>query len=183
MADIDLTDVRTQFLNRVKALVDSSITWGNNSYPVNADWRWFGGSTSGSPYSPSEAYLDSDGRIDASVLRDGLLYYLNLYSRIRRTRILIYRTRSGYSNNSSRLIYDYTRYAHLSSSYGFNVPDPSWAGVQEGTPVDQSMLYDFIEGIRSKYWEHCRGTSLLTLTRSVCHDSCHDNCHDSRGRR
>jgi hypothetical protein len=102
----------------VRNLANGGISWGTNNYPGGSAYGWFGGSTGGIGSLPPIS-----GDIDASDVIAQFDSFLRLYSRIRRTRIRITRTRSNYSSgNGYPAIYDATAIAHLSDSYRINVP-------------------------------------------------------------
>jgi len=183
MADIRVYDVYNRFLTRVRELQRSGISWGTNNYPSGSLLGWFGGSTGGDYTMPSYASIrGTDGELDALRCRSSLIGVAQGYFNVRNTQITIYRTRSGYYNNSKRLIYNVTAVAHLAPQYAADTGFPDITTVIAGNDVDQSDTYDFIESLRNNYLAFARGGATL-LTRDVCHTRCHSRCHNSRGRR
>ena len=55
--------------------------------------------------------------------------------------------------------------------------------LEAGQLATLASFNNFVEQMRSVYYQASRGSSLVSLHRHICHDSCHSNCHDSRGRR
>lgn len=189
-----MTDVTTQriidrFNARVRAYARSGITWGTNNYPANALESWFFGSNAGPSGSPTAASLGDNtnskygtGRnVVASTVKNNLQNLTQQYSSVQRVRILIYRTKTGYSNNTKENIYDGTAVGHMASIYR-NTNNLNAGALVQGNELTWTSVYNFMETCRSRLVSQ-KSTTQRTLTRDVCHDSCHMSCHSNRGRR
>jgi len=122
MANLEADYVRSRFAARVRDYANSNISWGSNNYPTGSAPGWFGGTTAGMSGLPSISDIAPTGDLDASQIRQTMNAWLRNYARIRRTRITTRRTRSGYSNNSPRVIYNGVAIAHLSASREADIP-------------------------------------------------------------
>lgn len=182
MANITASSVTSTFRTRVRDFANTSIIWGTNNKPANSLASWFGGTTAGNPYSPADSSVGASGvTLTPGNLHTWLQAYTDSYANIRKAKITIYRTRSGYSNNASTLIYDETKVCYLSTAYRAYVSNASVHYVERGYTASKYYVDQYIERLRSNY--SVARNSVQNLSNSVCHDSCHSDCHDSRNRR
>lgn len=184
MADVKSLDAYYRFYNRVTLASTAGISWGTNNYPANSLVGWFGGTTAGSLGLPSvDAIEGPNDDLNAAALRTVFMQYANIYSRIRRTRVYITRSKSGYANNTASVLYDGTAIASLPAGDQFNLGALAAGGLNATLDVDQGQAYDYIERLRNLYIQRTRVSTLKTLSRQICHTQCHSSCHNSRGRR
>jgi len=189
MTDIQSQRIVDRFDVRVRQYANSGISWGSNNYPTGSDTNWFGGSTSGSTDALTSADIGDNPNakygaitdIDAIDVVNGMQNHFSIYSQIQRVRILTYRSRSGYSNNASQLIYDGTALANLASLYRDN-GDIADGNLTAGQKITWQSAEDFIQRCRDRIYSR-RVNTQRTLSNTVCHDSCHSSCHSNRGRR
>lgn len=168
----------TQANARIRDRCNSGITWGTNSYPANALVGWFGGTTAGITTSMSRNNFTA-GEPDPAQAAAALRTFANNFARIRRTRIVIYRT---HYQLGSTVDYDGTAVAHTATSAGAFANNVPVSGLRPGVEMDINTLNASIDELYNAYVASARNTTL-TLTNTICHSSCHSNCHSARGRR
>lgn len=119
--------------------------------------------------------------INAANVVSGMQAHLNVYSRIQRVRILLYRSKTGYSNNTAALFYNATANANLADDYRMNsnIADGT---LTRGDDIEWTDVEEFINRCRNRI-ASLKGNTQRTLSNTVCHDSCHSNCHSNRSRR
>lgn len=182
MANITASTVNARFRSRVRDLANSEIVWGTNNKPTDALASWFKGSTSGDSSYPSDSNVGYTGTtLTPTNLVTYLQAYTEIYASIRRAKIVIYRTKTGYSNNTKEEIYNQTRVANLSASYRAYVSPASTYLVERGYTVSLDNVYNYIDRLRYNY--SVARENVQTLTNDVCHNSCHANGGGGRSRR
>lgn len=191
MTDVTAQRIIDRFSARVRSFARSGINWGTNSYPANSHETWFAASNSG-PTGSVTAYglgnvtyskwnPDPPNELIANTVKEHIQSIANQYSQVQRVRIIIYKTRSNYADNTSLVSSDNYGVAYLSAA--FKMDTSFVAGdLVEGKSVAWTPVNDFIEQCRNRV-NYLKTNTQRTLTNSVCHDSCHSNCHSNRGRR
>lgn len=167
--------------SRIRDRCNSGISWGSNNYPANSLPGWFGGSSSGLNASLSAGSFQA-GEPDAAQTAARLRSFANQFAAIRLMRIVIYRSKSGYSNNTADVIYDGTAVAHSAYSVGAFANTVAMSKLHAGVELDITDLNSSVDELWNAYVANAR-SSALTRTNTVCHSSCHSSCHASRGRR
>lgn len=190
MTNITTQRIIDRFQLRARDYARSGISWGTDAYPANSITSWFGGDIAGPTALPTSANLGEieDGKYTvenkdpvALTVKNSLQSFTEQYSQVQRVRILIYQTRSGYSNNASNVLHDAYAVANLASTYR-NGNAISAGALLAGNEISWASADDFITRCRSRIWSQKYYTQR-TLSNSVCHDSCHMSCHSNRGRR
>lgn len=168
--------------SRIRDRCNSGISWGSNYYPANSDPAWFGGPTSGLAVSMTRADLNA-GEPSASQTITALRAFANRFAVIRTIRILIYRSKSGYSSGNGNILeYDGTAVAHSAYSSGAFANGVALSALRGGVEMNLTSLNNSLDQLWTAYVAGARNT-VLNRERVICHTSCHSNCHCARGRR
>lgn len=168
--------------SRIRDRCNSGISWGTNNYPANSDPAWFGGPTSGLAVSMSRNDF-SGGEPSVTQAVSALRTFANRFAAIRTIRILIYRSKSGYSSGNGNILeYDGTAVAHSAYSSGAHANSVALSAMREGVEMDLATLNSSLDELWNAYVAGARNT-VLNRERVICHTSCHSNCHCARGRR
>jgi hypothetical protein len=157
---------------------NSGISWGTNSYPSGSIAGWFRGTTAGRGEALSAGSF-AGGETSASQTAAVLRNFVNVFTEIRTTRIVIYYLDYRYGTTVQ---YDGTAVAHTVYGVGDVGSNVGLPGLTAGAEMDLNNLNASCNNLLNNYWANARNT-VLTLTNTICHTSCHGNCHCARGRR
>jgi len=167
---------------RIRDRCNSGISWGTNNYPANSDPGWFGGTTGGFGHTLSRGNFAA-GEPNVAQTVAALRAFANNWGGVRLTRILIYRTKSGYSSgNGDILEYDGTAVANTAYGVGNFAASAAMSTMRDGVDMDLAGLQTALDDLWNTYVAYARNNTA-TLSRVICHTSCHSNCHCARGRR
>jgi hypothetical protein len=184
---VNKQNIINRFRDFVQTRANESIVWGTNNMPKYFSSSTFGGTTSGRT-SPLTASNLTTTEVNAANIYDVLRTETAAFSNIRLLRARINVTGVGGNTplgpetpSTSRIIFDQTSKAYLSTAYLQSVQAPATSGVDSGSVIARSGLEGFLTNLRGVYDTY--RDSTITLTVNVCHSSCHSSCHNSRGRR
>ncbi|MEI6421940.1 MAG: hypothetical protein WCP55_06950 [Lentisphaerota bacterium] len=182
-----ITAINADVLNVSNALIQ----WyaGNsNLYPNYGPWSFVsrdyypdGGTAVEGPSAlttPTTADI-GDTLVTASTIYNTFVNYSNVFTRIRRVRILKYYNSGG----TYGLSFDQTAYISLNSYFQgtVSVPAGDTANISSNHVASAANMNQFINDLQLSLDGINKGT--LTFREYYCHSSCHGNCHNNRGRR